>query len=1572
MPQAAFDIRIRALPTNSDALRCVLLPHVHELPAAGAPVGTPVQDHPWATATGHQAPLPGTPPKEHPNGLWLPPAHAVLEFLDSTPLAGLGAKFQLLWLDLEPGQNEPGEGNPPADGLLQPRFRSGGAEPRITCFAGMRSLLEEEDGRASVISARNTKEFLLFLIEAFRFDGTLEEFARIGNAEMLACLSHFVFEIHSLTASEKEAVQRVNDWKTNGRVRVTYPDDPALLQQEQTNVPGPAEVPFLITQAMEPSDDDPAELISILPVQRADGVYFRLDKPADLKDYPAEELKLLLHRSEGDIPLEDPPVVATSLYDFQKFVPNPKSDLATAEPEDREQVPITERWFHIADRFAPGKFVGRQLHYRLDVIDGFGIIRATSAVTLLRHHFDPPPQPGKAQVTLHMGPPVRLVLEAEYAPAALSEAAFPRNEADAAGAARWQQALLDEYDVSVFFQERPLDECGFYGDDDDFALMEGLRQADALYDPRTADSTRSPIAGHPMEDHLRGRYDHAGLQPAPAPLDHTAVAPHWQPVWEKKKGDPEGAKPQELARLQLTWTLPADKGGWLEQFRGYQFYVGLRRRRHQSEVNVRAPLSQCEHRLAYDPPTGESVVIGVFQLEFFPFDPSPKMGLTQQFLHRDCFRLALLQRREDLEEPGGVAFYPLADTQDLREGAWESPAKGDGPVVVELDFTHPAANHPDSRGTIVDSDGTVKDDAPALPVGGVRILVRDPVAEADHSPFLTAEAVQVLPREVARYRPVSIEQGLAVRPLNADPALRSTAAPPATVAGSKMEETEELVRCFGPGGVVAQLRAQLRVAVGTIQTTVVDGSGAPIFRERSFHADAWDSPDGGETLSGAFDALQAEIDDLKIRLDGLKKRLGEQGVAQTEKDTLEQIDLKTAEMHKAITGRMQPWLAKARKSLEVDLSELKDQKPPAVEPPVDWEVTTDLAAAWWPANGRLSGLMRELGLAQDLVVQLGAINTARTHVKDAAAALGAGSPLKVLSVETVDGDTMATIRLVVMPWAARPAVPAGPGPAVTARPALLQSILGDSGPWLKLYNHCVVGPRLLRYRDNTRAPLNLSLRSGRRVRYRWRGLRDLWRHNLEFAVQLLDRYERIRERFLLEQQRKVAEAVTEAPDAAAGAVAGADNEKIELLAADRRARSRDLLGDTLTFASAAARDLAVHRIRVPRLEPIGLPPGIFPAALRQPWQVAFEVLDTDERQKTAHNALARTRPGDLQLHLPIRSFFPDAPAYFPSAGEPKHEGAIAHLRKVALAQGVPFFKWWAGQLASAGKKMTDQTQYDLPSGLGKTATRVKEDKFLSWTIGGRTPVPDEGFAPPRPGCDTVAYPDEAYYLQYEQGCYFSADDRVSREVRANVEREPWHLALPFPAKYEFRPGTRDLQILLSPALLGSHCTLEEIKRSLGVDQAWRLQPDDPRGLTLKEFGAPAEGDWAIPLAALPDVWLEYAFYLNVAEGDAGQKLVPLFEWKAPRRDGGLGPLTEDANHPLGFEIKSLARALLTGDPSARWLVADAATGAAVVEIVAKFSDDQAEAFAALAARPQNRLHLALRRKSLSTAFLNLS
>ena len=274
---------------------------------------------------------------------------------------------------------------------------------------------------------------------------------------------------------------------------------------------------------------------------------------------------------------------------------------------------------------------------------------------------------------------------------------------------------------------------------------------------------------------------------------------------------------------------------------------------------------------------------------------------------------------------------------------------------------------------------------------------------------------------------------------------------------------------------------------------------------------------------------------------------------------------------------------------------------------------------------------------------LGAVDDARELVKAAAAALGPNAPLKILSVETADGETMATIRVAMMPWNARPAG-SPTRPQQSARESLLQWILGEGSRWLPLYENCARGPLLLRYRDETRAPRNLALHNGRLVRYRWRGLRDLWHHDLEFAIQLLDRYERIRDRFLLERQRLAS---------------AADRETIEDEAAARRARSREALGDELTFRSAEAEVLAVREIIVPRLEPLGPPPGIFPAALRDPWLVAFEVLDTEERQKAAHNTLARTRPGELIVHLPLRSDFPEATAFFPTqAAGATHAGAI--------------------------------------------------------------------------------------------------------------------------------------------------------------------------------------------------------------------------------------------------------------------------------------------------------------------------
>jgi len=546
MPELKFDLRIRSLKDRDDKFRGVLLPHLQDGP----------NDYPWARALGEQQPAPGAPAGGDHGALWLPPAGTKLQFLAPGPGAVLGSRIHRLWLD----------GDNPND--LQPSFRNGSNDPQVVCFAGLGKLLKEPGSEPSVASARSAKEFLLYLIEAFRFAGDLEDFARIGNPEMLACLSHLVFEIHTDVASEQDSVLNANQWKS-GKIKVIYevPEPPG----EKVNVVNQAEVPIAIPVTSPTDAAGEVDLVPIQAVQRADGVYFRLVDPGQYHEAgrPNDELKVFLYRSEGDIPLEHPPVVASSYFGFERLVLDPKikppTDAAPGVAPDADHAPnvITDRTFHVIDQFGASAFIGRQLHYRLDLVDGFGLVKGTSSLTLLRQRFDPPPQPSKAEARLQVGSgagnEATLIVYAEYPNASVTDAPLP---AEGAGAP-WRKTLQEEFDFEVYFQVRALDECGFYGDDDDFALMEGLRQIDALYDPKAAGDARSPIPGHPMEEHLRGQYDHTGLVRA------LAAEVKWTPRREEPaKSDPPGTKPKEFACVQIEWRLSLDALTWLAQLRG--------------------------------------------------------------------------------------------------------------------------------------------------------------------------------------------------------------------------------------------------------------------------------------------------------------------------------------------------------------------------------------------------------------------------------------------------------------------------------------------------------------------------------------------------------------------------------------------------------------------------------------------------------------------------------------------------------------------------------------------------------------------------------------------------------------------------------------------------------------------------------------------------------------------------------------------------------------------------------------------------------------------------------------------
>ena len=789
-----FDVRVRKL--HDQWVRCLLLPH--RTGAAPVPGELP-EDLPWSLAPVDATRTPdpgagGTQPSGPDDGLWLPPMGTVLKATGLTRI-GSAAKLRRITLNAASGSIAPAVEN-----------RNGGfTDGTVRCFGGVEEAIKAAEGQrkldlqSAVFSCRDSKEFLLCLIEAFRFRDSLEEYGRIAEAELMACLSHLVFDVDLAGTPEAERVPE-KAWWDKTSVVVTHP---ASLDGERLQVTLPADNALPAVMPLSESDTRSVDIdrspVPLRVVQRADGVYFKL-LLNNVEVTAPDELKVLLRRSEGDVPLPDAAVVQSAYFDVKDF---------TAAGSGGA-VPLGKTW-DVVDRLAPEAFIGQQLHYRVELIDGFGREVAYSAVTLLRERFDPPPVPGDAEAAVRISDDAAratLVVTAVYATGLTREQAVAR-------AGEMQEAYAAEF----YYQERPLDECGFYGDDDDLALLEGLRQADANYDPaavRQSDE-KSPVPNHPLEDYLRGRYDREGLTQIAGDLKAEFKA-------VEATGDtaPQGeAKPKW--RVVLEWKRPLAEAPWFREHFGYHLYVGLRRD-DVANRHVRSSLSFCRHTLAVgDGATRQ----GVFQLERVP--PAMLVGTPPvRLLNQQFFDLRLLDRQHDGDSPGGIKLDPTRP-EDLRQ-APEKDGDATPPTTgVRLVYVHPAYRHADFEDAAV----SVSRNAPFLtraaeaevPIGGVRVLVRDQVAENQRMPFRAAEVIQALPRIVSYYRPIRLDSKAELlhvpTPEAAVPAAGTFSAAKVTLSADAYGTPAELdagLLAFAPFGIIDTLMSELRAVLPSLTT----------------------------------------------------------------------------------------------------------------------------------------------------------------------------------------------------------------------------------------------------------------------------------------------------------------------------------------------------------------------------------------------------------------------------------------------------------------------------------------------------------------------------------------------------------------------------------------------------------------------------------------------------------------------------------------------------------------------------------------------------------------------------------
>lgn len=612
------------------------------------------------------------------------------------------------------------------------------------------------------VSSRETESALIgvpALIQAYLSDLPLDELARAGLDQndqpgplSLAALSGYLFDAGTLPALRPGAtVAGLGFTGRDGQITTA-----TLELVKPRAARGPRALPLVLEQEAEGCylradwrlvDAAPESHEALSNWRRAGRLAVAAATSGTLT--PAElallnevsDHTLLIWRSLGAVPVEPgealarvPTVVLTS----QRPVPTPGGN-------DQPRLHVPE-YFYV-DHLDPRQWVGELIHYRIELRDILDQVVAAGTISVRRERRDPPPMPKSAAAELDQQGQLSLVVE------------LPREES----------AL----EPVVWFQRRPLDACGFYGTDDDLALLEGLRQADLNFE-EDADQQEPDRdwEGHPVSRYLRGAYDRYGLEPLGDAPNAALPAPGWTKLTPPQ---PEGDAANEPPATFLSLTLSPDAVKRLcgDGTSGLRFLVGLRRRTGARPA-VQSALRPCQHYLRHEPldAAGDPIRRPVFQIEWVP----PERD-RREFLPAERFSLHLLHDGRLDPEPGSLGWVknPTAAAQNI-------------PFQVQVSLN---TNTQPGR------------------VGGYRVYVRDVLGTED-APFACIRQFEAVSPLIYRYRPYAIDSSRRLRPVAG-----ASAAPTALAEGSKLKEA--------PAWFEA-LAQELRTKAGSPRLTRGDGA----------------------------------------------------------------------------------------------------------------------------------------------------------------------------------------------------------------------------------------------------------------------------------------------------------------------------------------------------------------------------------------------------------------------------------------------------------------------------------------------------------------------------------------------------------------------------------------------------------------------------------------------------------------------------------------------------------------------------------------------------------------------------
>lgn len=416
---------------------------------------------------------------------------------------------------------------------------------------------------------------------------------------------------------------------------------------------------------------------------------------------------LVVRRSFGDAPAFSDDALARS-----PLLVWVREEMGNAPPADDGAAASSRgnpsRYLYI-DRMETRQFVGKLVHYQVEVRNVLDQTVASGMVSVRRLRLDPPPMPAQATATL--------MLDASGRQTVRIDVELPKGE----------EGLVPV----VWFQRRPLDACGFFGTDDDMALEEGLRQADLNFEEDADGTEPTDWEGHPVSRYLRGAYDRHGLEQLElAEKAFGLFKEEKQPVLQAAEKGKVEEKPPPVLRCELSdaefdqlCTLHATAA---------RLYVGLRRPRDpaiplgRADRVVESVLRPCEHQLKVVAHAARRI----FQIERLPERPGKN-------LEHPAMDVDLLGR-EHIALHWTIAGKVDPDPSDY---VWKDGAPGapDPNLATGLRVRFPA---------LVDERGQRP--------GGFRVWVRDVVGR-DAPDFELAGAFEALPPQVYRYRPYHVD-----------------------------------------------------------------------------------------------------------------------------------------------------------------------------------------------------------------------------------------------------------------------------------------------------------------------------------------------------------------------------------------------------------------------------------------------------------------------------------------------------------------------------------------------------------------------------------------------------------------------------------------------------------------------------------------------------------------------------------------------------------------------------------------------------------------------------------------------